>query len=911
PAATAAPTPFDGCTERLAVELDELSRCFYEVARRKEASWIDTERKLRRLGDDNRQDPWPWLYLGHVAWYSGRQDPGELYRQAVEMGDRFGSATARIEARAALIRYLGASALDEAESLFAEAHQIAEEDGGPQLAARVAVTEASLEIYRGGDLERAFHLLKNAEADVFPSAPDALKKDWLSTLVRVSYPLERNRELASALQRQLTMAREAGDLPTECETVYALGVLHLTTRLPTAAAKDEARGLFEEALAAARAAEHSRIESFSRLELGKLAGGEGGREHLQRCLELDDDETYSDCLWALASNLLGDDPDSAAAMERVEESVAASTESSEPWSIYGWEARLLVHWATLARSDAIVRSLNVIDSIETLRDAQAAGSGRSGLLSRWIGPYYWLSGRLLEDSEDRRQDLELAFSVTERMRARVLLEALEASRASTPPPAEEPLMVEREEILDRKVDIQRRWIDPRLAAAGRADLRELLDGVEQEEEAVRQKIERAYPTFAVSRRRDSVSLGEIEESLEEDEALLSFQLSLDTDFYGRFAGGSWLLAVTRDGTQSYRLPGLVDLDPRLGTVLGFDRPENGIKGYIRLYQDLLADAIDDLPTDVDKLTIIADGKLHRLPFAFLRKNEDAEPLISRYQLSTASSAKLWLRWRHSEPPVSQAPALVFADPTMTADASSEDAAGAREWDLADGAALDPLPHARREGVAILRTLGGASRLLEGSEATEEFVKSRDLRRFGIIHFAAHAIIDEQKPERSAVVLARGTDGGDGRLQPREIVDLELDGRVVVLASCQTAVGEVVRGEGPMSLARAFFRAEAPVVVAGLWRLPDAGTSSLVQSFYRHLARGASVAEAMAMAQRRMIRRGASGKDWAGLVVLGNGAMVPFPGGLPRPIPYPLIAAVAAVLTAAAFLLVRRRRSLQR
>ena len=44
------------------------------------------------------------------------------------------------------------------------------------------------------------------------------------------------------------------------------------------------------------------------------------------------------------------------------------------------------------------------------------------------------------------------------------------------------------------------------------------------------------------------------------------------------------------------------------------------------------------------------------------------------------------------------------------------------------------------------------------------------------------MIDGERPERSAVLLAPGVEDEDGRLEPREIVDLDLGGRAVVLAS---------------------------------------------------------------------------------------------------------------------------------
>jgi hypothetical protein len=82
----------------------------------------------------------------------------------------------------------------------------------------------------------------------------------------------------------------------------------------------------------------------------------------------------------------------------------------------------------------------------------------------------------------------------------------------------------------------------------------------------------------------------------------------------------------------------------------------------------------------------------------------------------------------------------------------------------------------------------------------------------------------------------------------------------------------------MGLARAFFQAGAHTVVASLWPVRDDDGAALFDRFYAHLAQGRSVAEALRAAQRDRIADGASAYAWAGLVVLGDGGLVPLPGG---------------------------------
>ena len=80
-------------------------------------------------------------------------------------------------------------------------------------------------------------------------------------------------------------------------------------------------------------------------------------------------------------------------------------------------------WLTRSRPEAIRDSLAAIDAIETLRSLQDAADSSAELFSAWTLDYYWLSGRLLQDP--REGDLEIAFSITERLRARALLDVRE------------------------------------------------------------------------------------------------------------------------------------------------------------------------------------------------------------------------------------------------------------------------------------------------------------------------------------------------------------------------------------------------------------------------------------------------------------------------------------------------------
>jgi CHAT domain-containing protein len=297
---------------------------------------------------------------------------------------------------------------------------------------------------------------------------------------------------------------------------------------------------------------------------------------------------------------------------------------------------------------------------------------------------------------------------------------------------------------------------------------------------------------------------------------------------------------------------------------------------------------------VRRLVIVPDAALHRVPFDALRPSARSAPLIERYEIAVVPSASLWIRLR-DRPASANGAVLALADPQWGGPAAASIERQAVLW---NGLSLGRLPRGRTEARRALRSVAGAGRLVTGDQATERFLKTADLKPYAVLHLAAHAVVDDENPERSAIVLAPGENEEDGLLQSREIVGLNLPGLVVVLSACRSSGGEVLRGEGALSLARAFLQAGARAVVGNLWEVRDDEAEELMVAFYRHLGQGRSVGAALAAARRERVRAGAPTAAWAGTVVLGDGDAV-----LPAPLPDRAgpLAGVAAALLATALL----------
>ena len=67
--------------------------------------------------------------------------------------------------------------------------------------------------------------------------------------------------------------------------------------------------------------------------------------------------------------------------------------------------------------------------------------------------------------------------------------------------------------------------------------------------------------------------------------------------------------------------------------------------------------------------------------------------------------------------------------------------------------------------------------------------------------------------------------------------MNLQADLVVLSACNTGLGRHQKGEGIMSLGRAFAYAGCPNIVMSLWQADDYATSELMKMYYRYLKEG--------------------------------------------------------------------------
>jgi CHAT domain-containing protein/Tfp pilus assembly protein PilF len=920
--AASAPESFEQCDAFLQEHPEALEPylCYWLLAR-KSGDWDTATRRIDALLALDPANPRALFARGSIAHNRGEERAEELYRSAIAGFSAEGEVAGEIRARTTLAELLQLRGrLEQAGAELERALRLAEEAGDE--ARRIdALIALGWQRYNQADFGSARSLLRQAEVGAFDGGSRHQRIEVLDGLAASAWALGRHAEALDLYRRELELL---GDADAFRESGIRRNISLVAQSLATAGeiGEEELLRVEREALDAALRAGNRYAEVGARLMLARTLPGEAGLAEGRRALALARElRSYRDtcwALWLLSERIHRLRPERAGeALRLADEAVEASRERGDFGRLAtGLAVRAGLHWRVGDEVRGVEDGLAALEAIEKVRDHQPDLDVRARVFSRFSDTYRnqitWLLHRSATEGLSP-EGAELAFAISERLRARSLLDVLDAAGASAALAPRGPAAEERRAVLGEIASVQKDLLRARLGAGERQDLLARLEELERDEAGLRDRIAREDPRFSSLRAPEVPSLRDLRAALDEDQALLSFIVGPEVSHAGDEDGAvSWVVAVSGQSVEVFPLPSreVLDREIRAYRALLERRDGSEREGAARLHRELLDGPLASLPPGVRRLLILPDGPLHRLSFASLRPFAEGEPAAARYEIQLLPSATAWMRWRRQEAPSGDGSLLSLADPDLGGE--SEEGGLRSAGVFASELRLGPLPHARREARALRRDLGSGSRVLAGGEASEHALKTGELSRYQVLHLAAHAVVDDEHPDRSAVLLAPGAPEEDGLLQYREVVDLDLEGQVVLLSACSSASGPVVGGEGVMGLANAFFQAGARAVVAGLWPLRDDEAADLVDQMGRRLARGQSLGAALAGARRALIERGAPTAAWAGLVVLGDADVVPLPGGggviprLARLAAAPLLLGLAA---AGLFLLLRRGRAL--
>lgn len=485
-----------------------------------------------------------------------------------------------------------------------------------------------------------------------------------------------------------------------------------------------------------------------------------------------------------------------------------------------------------------------------------------------------------------------AFEVSERARARSLLDVLDAPTARSGVSAVPAELLERRQALRRrlsaKADQQLRQGDAGAEARGRE-----LDTLLADLDALDAEIHRHDPGAAALSRPQPIGADKAAHLLDSGTILVEYALGEERSFLWTLEAGalrSFILPPRREiealARRAYEELSTLEAGSADGDAAA------------EVLGRLLLAPFWERVSGVRRLAVVSDAALHLVPFGALQvpppgrgwDTPERLPLVEYCEVVDLPSATTLAAQRRRLEGRQPAPklALVLADPVFAADdprlGDSAEATGAVPADVprSAGEALLPAPGfarlrgSRREAEAIAGlAAGGEVRTVFDLAASREAALSGDLAAYRVVHFATHGVADTRNPELSGLVLSLVDGAGnprEGFLGLADIYDLDLGADLVVLSGCRTALGREIRGEGLMSLTRGFVYAGVPRVVATLWPAQDRAAAELMTRFYRAMWQDGLPPAAALRAAQRSLRAEPRYRDpyfWAGFVLQGE------------------------------------------
>jgi CHAT domain-containing protein/Tfp pilus assembly protein PilF len=265
----------------------------------------------------------------------------------------------------------------------------------------------------------------------------------------------------------------------------------------------------------------------------------------------------------------------------------------------------------------------------------------------------------------------------------------------------------------------------------------------------------------------------------------------------------------------------------------------------RLYSWLLQ-PVHELIADHERLIIIPDDELNYIPFEALQDSTGSY-LVQNFSIQYQYSASLLEKRKRK---IATDGILSFAPY-----ANSND---------------NRLSYSAEE----IKDLEG-KKFFDAEATKENFLKNTN--KFSVIHLATHAKVNDNTPSRSYIAFAKNnTDSTANLLYAQEIYDLSLDStRLVILSACETGTGQLVHGEGMMSLSRAFAYAGCSDIVTSLWKAEDKTTAFITRRLHYYLDNKKTTDEALHLAKLDLLNsneideRLKTPNYWANIIFIGE------------------------------------------
>lgn len=516
---------------------------------------------------------------------------------------------------------------------------------------------------------------------------------------------------------------------------------------------------------------------------------------------------------------------------------------------------------SLLKKELNRKPLDISKTIDIIKDGQEYVSAMKSNLESDLGQIYEpnlfynngaeLCALLYQETSDPRF-FELLFQLTENDRSfdlkRYIRKADMLSSADIP----EKLENERKNFLDALITLKYEIKNSsELSSKAELALREKYKEAKSQYENVIVNLKEESPAYYQYNYQVSNT------SLEDLEFKLNGSNSMLISYY---ATDSVLIALGLDGVNRTieMIPWTEDLK---SDIISFRNMLNSpeTNEYMQLSQRVSSALLKAKFSSMENknLIILPHDILNYIPFELLSSNDDGSFLFESNLINYEYSAETFMK----------------SNPTKGSDmlAMSPQFQSANQIGDVVRSELAALPGAAREVQELSEVM--SAKTIVGLDATESVFKGL-AKNYGVLHMATHAIVDDNNPDNTRLIFSLKKDSlEDGYLNAYEIYNLDLNAQLVTLSACNTGFGKIKKGEGVMSLSRAFAYAGVPATVVSLWPASDKSTPELMKYFYQNLKDGQAKDVALNNARKQYLST-AKGKArhpfyWGGFVLIGD------------------------------------------
>jgi CHAT domain-containing protein/tetratricopeptide (TPR) repeat protein len=393
--------------------------------------------------------------------------------------------------------------------------------------------------------------------------------------------------------------------------------------------------------------------------------------------------------------------------------------------------------------------------------------------------------------------------------------------------------------------------------------------------------EKSYPEYYTLKYENKVvSIDEIQSRLNKRQALVEFFIK-EPDSYAE-NGELFRFVITKDSAslskETINADYLRDIQVVHDFLINPNYMDTRKSDFVKysfaahnLYDILLKQDARKLKDKA--LTIVPHNKLSYIPFdALISQLPDTSTmnfrnlkyLIRDYPINYSYSATLLFDYSKNKKSSKRnllifSPKYIANEPRLSAESPAP-------------LFFNPLPGAEDEVKGISKYMRADSFVdLSAQEASFK----NNAPEYDILHLAMHTVINDTLPMFSKLVFSRPdqTSGDDGYLNTFEIYNMKLHARLAVLSACETGTGMLQKGEGVMSMARAFIYAGCPSIVMTLWQVEDKSGAKIMDDFYYYLSQGKRKDVALRMAKLKHLENSdplmAHPHFWLGYVNIGD------------------------------------------